>query len=320
MSNLQKLLNLLLIPLIFALLTPSVLAPTAFAISFDDVDEGDRYYLPIKYLKDEGIIDGYDDNSFRPYENISRAEALKMLMLATGKFNKENIESADLPEEKLFPDTPLLAWYNNYIRQAQEHNVIDGYDDGTFRPQNTINLAESLKVFLEAAEDKNLANLEYQNLEQLVFADTPEGEWYSPYTKYAGSLEMLVISPNNNVLPNQEMTRGHMAEIIYKYLLAQEDYRFGKATFYGSALHGNTTASGEIFDMYAMTAAHKYLPLGTMVQVSNMANGKTINVKINDRGPYGHGRVLDLSEAAFEEIAWRGTGIIHVQYRITHLP
>lgn len=72
----------------------------------------------------------------------------------------------------------------------------------------------------------------------------------------------------------------------------------GKASWYGRWHHGRKTASGERFNMYQMTAAHRSLPLGTIVRVTNPANGKTVKVKINDRGPYVAGRVIDLSAAA----------------------
>jgi rare lipoprotein A len=72
----------------------------------------------------------------------------------------------------------------------------------------------------------------------------------------------------------------------------------GIASWYGEFHHGLTTASGEIFDMTQLTAAHRTLPLGTRVQVTNLENGRTVRVRVNDRGPYFEGRVVDLSRAA----------------------
>ncbi|MFA5948577.1 MAG: septal ring lytic transglycosylase RlpA family protein, partial [Candidatus Gracilibacteria bacterium] len=91
---------------------------------------------------------------------------------------------------------------------------------------------------------------------------------------------------------------------------------FGKATYYGAAVQGNGTASGETFDMNVFTAAHKTLPFGTIVKATNLANGKSVEVKINDRGPYGAGRVLDLSSSAFKELAPLSTGVITIQYEV----
>lgn len=86
---------------------------------------------------------------------------------------------------------------------------------------------------------------------------------------------------------------------------------FGEdASFYGGKLHGSMTASGERFNQHEFTAAHKQLPINTIVDVTNPKNGKTVRVRINDRGPYVKGRSIDLSAAAFAAIANPKQGII----------
>ena len=82
------------------------------------------------------------------------------------------------------------------------------------------------------------------------------------------------------------------------------------ASFYGGRLHGSMTASGERFDQNDFTAAHKQLPFGTKVKVTNPDNGKSVVVRINDRGPYVKGRVIDLSSASFKAIEDPNKGII----------
>ena len=76
----------------------------------------------------------------------------------------------------------------------------------------------------------------------------------------------------------------------------------GVASYYGRRFHGRRTASGERFDMNAMTAAHRTLPFGSMVEVTNPRTGKTVTVRINDRGPFHGGRVIDVSRAAATEL------------------
>lgn len=76
----------------------------------------------------------------------------------------------------------------------------------------------------------------------------------------------------------------------------------GMASWYGSKFHGRATASGERYNMNALTAAHKSLPFGTKVKVTNQKNGKSVVVIINDRGPFVKGRVIDLSKAAHDKI------------------
>jgi rare lipoprotein A len=76
----------------------------------------------------------------------------------------------------------------------------------------------------------------------------------------------------------------------------------GMISYYGGKFHGRKTASGAPFDKNALTAAHRTLPFGTRVKVTNLDNGRSVIVTVNDRGPYAHGRILDLSEAAAREI------------------
>ena len=92
---------------------------------------------------------------------------------------------------------------------------------------------------------------------------------------------------------------------------AERDYIInGDVSHYGYSLHGSKTATGGRFDQWAMTAAHKTLPFGTMVKVTNIKNNKSVVVKITDRGPYIKGRTLDLSRGAFRKIATEKQGVL----------
>lgn len=82
-------------------------------------------------------------------------------------------------------------------------------------------------------------------------------------------------------------------------------YQIGNASWYGKQFHGKTTASGEDFDMFEFTAAHRTLPLGTFVKVTNLKNGKWIIVRVNDRGPYVGNRIMDLSYSAARMLNFR---------------
>ena len=90
----------------------------------------------------------------------------------------------------------------------------------------------------------------------------------------------------------------------------------GAASWYGQAHHGKKTASGEAFDMYALTAAHRSLPLGTRIRVTNVANGRAIDVRINDRGPAIPGRIIDLSYGAARALGAVGDGVFRVRIAI----
>ncbi|MCD7972375.1 MAG: septal ring lytic transglycosylase RlpA family protein [Candidatus Azobacteroides sp.] len=89
----------------------------------------------------------------------------------------------------------------------------------------------------------------------------------------------------------------------------------GQASYYADRFHGRKTASGEIFNMYEMTAAHRSLPFGTLLYVTNLSNNKSIVVRVTDRGPYAKKRILDLSYAAANELGFVNNGVTNVKIR-----
>jgi len=90
----------------------------------------------------------------------------------------------------------------------------------------------------------------------------------------------------------------------------------GTASWYGPGFHGNRTSSGEVYDQNELTAAHQTLPLGTRVEVTNLQNGRTVEVRINDRGPFAKGRTIDLSYAAARSIGMLGPGTAPVRIEV----
>ncbi len=96
--------------------------------------------------------------------------------------------------------------------------------------------------------------------------------------------------------------------------------RTGEASWYGRPFHGRRTASGEVYDMYKLTAAHPTLPFGARVRVTNLRNGRSVEVRINDRGPAVRGRLIDLSYAAARAIDGVGAGVFPVRLRVVALP
>jgi rare lipoprotein A len=97
----------------------------------------------------------------------------------------------------------------------------------------------------------------------------------------------------------------------------EPDYdRIGIASWYGDDFHGRLTANGEIYDMHRLTAAHPTLPLPSLVRVTNLDNGHSLVVRVNDRGPFVKDRIIDLSKASarYLGIAHRGTGRVRVTY------
>ena len=91
-----------------------------------------------------------------------------------------------------------------------------------------------------------------------------------------------------------------------------QEFERGLASWYGPGFHGRRTANGERFDMHSLTAAHKTLPFGTMVRVRSLVTGREVEVRVNDRGPFTRGRVIDLSRAAAEALGLLELGVKNV--------
>ncbi|MDB5742455.1 MAG: rare lipoprotein [Polaromonas sp.] len=109
------------------------------------------------------------------------------------------------------------------------------------------------------------------------------------------------------------------AQVDEKYRLTGEaalELERGRASWYGGQFHGRRTASGEHYDKYALTAAHKTLPFGTIVRVRSLTLGKEVDVRINDRGPFTPGRVIDVSQAAAQALGLIGVGVAEVSLNV----
>ncbi|TAL67393.1 MAG: septal ring lytic transglycosylase RlpA family protein [Bacteroidetes bacterium] len=122
----------------------------------------------------------------------------------------------------------------------------------------------------------------------------------SPVVRFAEKQGTATLKPN----PNEPATA-----------VAGQTFR-GIASFYADKFHGNKTSSGEIFDMNGFTAAHRTLPFGTKVKVTNLKNGKSVIVRINDRGPFKEERIIDLSKAAAETIDMVNDGTADVEIKV----
>ena len=101
---------------------------------------------------------------------------------------------------------------------------------------------------------------------------------------------------------------------------ARKPVQRGKVSWYGRAFAGRKTASGERFDPHALTMAHRTLPIGAIVEVTNDANGRRVRLRVNDRGPYCKGRVADLSRAASERLGFVEEGTTEATLRVVALP
>lgn len=127
------------------------------------------------------------------------------------------------------------------------------------------------------------------------------------------------INTNNEDIKKVEEKKEEIKENKYSldnYTVVSSGSEKGKASYYAKKFHGNKTTSGEKFSIYKLTAAHRTLKFGTMVKVTNTDNGKSVVVRINDRGPFTKSKLIDLSPAAFEELASLSKGVINVKIEV----
>ncbi len=124
--------------------------------------------------------------------------------------------------------------------------------------------------------------------------------------------------PDPPVSPVPKSKRGNSSYVVfgkrYEVLPSAAGYRRdGKASWYGAKFHGRTTSSGEIYDMYQLTAAHRSLPIPTFARVTNLDNGRQTIVRVNDRGPFHAERIIDLSYAAAVKLGFHDKGVANVR-------
>lgn len=311
-TSFQK--KLLITTLIFCgAMTMSGLTTSAQTMTdpFTDITEGNSHFVAVNFLKNLELVQGYDDGTFKPDREINRAEALKILMTAVKGTETKN------PKILNFADVNKSDWFYPFILSAWNNYLVNGYPDKLFHPEKPINLAESLKILL-IQEGSDIP----QSIATPPYTDVAVTAWYAPYASIAKERTLFLESRSNGALnAGQTMTRGSFVELIYRLLRSGEGSRFARATWYADLLANQSTASGEQYEPNHFTVAHKTLPFGTKLLVTNMENGKSVEVTVNDRGPYATGVDLDLSKSAFGAIANTGEGIIFTEYRdITNEP
>jgi rare lipoprotein A len=153
--------------------------------------------------------------------------------------------------------------------------------------------------------------------------DYTRGGLYAPHIQDSapGGLADVDLIPEPEVTNEPRARYGNRSPYVvlgksYAVLPSAEGYdETGIASFYGNKFHGRRTSSLEVYDMYAFSAAHKTLPLPSFARVTNLANGKSVIVRVNDRGPFHDGRIIDLSYAAAVKLGVDRTGTARVEVR-----
>lgn len=171
---------------------------------FSDVSDGNKYYDAIQHLAENDVIAGYSDGTFKPEQTVSRVEALKLILEGINS----NYSSGDLP----FSDTSDGEWYHKYLYTAYKKQIVDGYEDGSFRPSATVNRAEFYKILF------NGMNVDVMDeVKSTPFEDVDVDDWFAPYVAQAKKMG-IVDSKLRKFRPSDDMTRGEVAEAMYRVM------------------------------------------------------------------------------------------------------
>lgn len=197
--------SLKLLKTVLSLFIFFIASKQALGQSFIDMPPSNPAYLAVEQLKNIGIIQGYNDNTFRPDQKVNRAEALKIILKAgkiqvgTGLFNSG------------FSDVPLDSWFSGYVMIGKILNIIKGNPDGTFAPSRNVNKAEFLKILLETFQ----VTLDTKIPNNNIAIDVKPNDWFEVYFNYALTEGLIYKNFQGQLEPQKNLNRGECAEIIY---------------------------------------------------------------------------------------------------------
>lgn len=215
-------------------------------------------------------------------DNITRREGFMMLWESINRPAYETYaEYTDVTEDQLGYEE---------ISYGKRRGILP--DEDFFYPDQVLTMHDALLWLYRTRNIRELPDMQEEDLVSMI-NDYP------------------VIEMNRSL--EDTLSRADLVELIRtldKTLIAEVH----EVSFYADDFHGRGTAFGETFDMHAITAAHRSYPHNTLVKVTNVENGESVVVRINDRGPYVHGRDMDLSKASFEQISHTGAGVIRATF------
>lgn len=189
------------------LMIPAVVVPVNAEGSFKDVTASSSYGEAISYLKAEGIIAGYGDGTFRPFETISRQHILSIL--------DKVVDLPPIREAKAFTDVPASHPYYNAIQNAYQAGIINGYQDDTFKPDAPVTRAQMAKILALAFELKTDTTA--------AFHDVSDSHWSYEYVQALAGNNITTTSNTGLYRPNEQLTRGQYALFLYRLLHMEED-------------------------------------------------------------------------------------------------
>ncbi|WP_232509877.1 septal ring lytic transglycosylase RlpA family protein [cyanobacterium endosymbiont of Epithemia turgida] len=238
-----------------------------------------------------------------------RVRTIPILTFIGTKTDLIKIKNSENSSEQVQADTDVMNQAKAVAKRLNEvsHSEKFDYKKNITVSANTKDKSSTIKL-----SDKKLVTIDYQT----ILSDTTNNlasdglQATNRLGRLMGDGDTLPLNAIANISSAApEMVRAGVKEQV-------TSLRKGMASWYGPGFHGRLTANGERYNQNGLTAAHKNLPFGTRVRVTNLNNGRSITVRINDRGPYAHGRIIDLSRGAARVIGLMGSGIAPVQIEI----
>jgi len=264
-------------------------------LSFSDIEENAWYIDTLKEAVIRKLITGYTDNTIKPNKTVTKAELYTLLFRLVPK------DLQQVSPVPLAKDIKENDWYYDGLQFALTQKINNTDSEGDINPLRELNRGHVAQFISDYID------------------------WYKEKTKPV-ALPTPAIQPqiNTTTTPTAPApTQATNNPFDPASLSATNDNntaKFGDASFYADIFEGRITASGEVFSQNKLTAAHKTLPFGAVVRVTNRENNKDITVTINDRGPFTEGRIIDLSKTAFLSIADLNKGVVNVNMEVISLP
>jgi plastocyanin/predicted DNA-binding antitoxin AbrB/MazE fold protein len=265
---------------------------------FSDVPGSNPNFEAINFLKTAGIIQGYPDGTFKPDQTVNRVEALKIILLGA------NIDVPEISSVKLtFKDINAGQWYIKYLSKAIELKIVQGYADGTFKPTQTVNLAENLKMLI------NTKGIDTSKItvSSNPYVDAIATEWYAKFVQYAKDQNWLKADGKNMIYPSQGITRGKLAQLIYNakntpIIQTQQQTQQVTQQNWQTDYTLNVNIEGFAFKKDSMTigvgttvkwtnndtADHQVIADGGQFSSPTLKQGDTWNYTFNEKGTFNY--------------------------------
>ena len=188
----------------------SLTASQALAAGFPDT-AGTNYNTAFSYLQDQGIIQGYADGLGRPGYPLNRVEALKVVLRASGDYDKRiTFYEKKMPPIALFADVLQKEWYGPYVETAFENGVVTGYPDGTFRPGNLLRTEEAITMLMRTFAEQGSSD----KAELSTYIENNPNQWYTPSINAA--INRNLIMHTGKMQLGAAMTRGQFFDMVYR--------------------------------------------------------------------------------------------------------